>query len=95
MSEPAADAAGPGRVIASTVHQQGLHCAMKRSSAQPLLHQPVTSLSGGNSVFSNLREQGYALFPPAALLWQMSAQCAPSEEAPKDSAFLGHTGEMV
>jgi hypothetical protein len=42
---------------------------MKASSAQPLLHQTVTSLSGGNSAFSKLKEQGW-LYLSTVAEWQ-------------------------
>src|SRR3546814_657585 len=53
---PTAFAAGPGSVTARPTHQQGLRCTRRKGSAQPLLHQTVTSLYGRNSVFSKLQE---------------------------------------
>ena len=45
-----------GFVTAKPAHPQGQCCAISRDYAVPLLHQSAASLSGENSVFSNLQK---------------------------------------
>src|SRR3546814_3169629 len=64
---PTAFAAGPGSVTARPTHQQGLRCTRRKGSAQPLLHQTVTSLYGRRSEehtseLQSLMRISYAVF---------------------------------
>ncbi len=57
MREPTAEQRVRGSANAGPAHQQGLRCTSWKGSAEPLLHQKVTFLSGGNRDFSTLQKQ--------------------------------------